>query len=356
MKRSLLALAVALGVSLTANAAVEGTYSVGAAAGWNYAFDHNFGYKAYTFSNGVNAKYKEKLSDRHGYGFKLNGEYNFTDWFALGAAYDYLNGNKYKIDGQLSNGTTLSTGDTKLHSNIIELYGRIAMPLDNNGSDIFFKVGPTYNMTTLATGHSREWGAVAGIGAQWAVNNQLALRAGYDYLYKAAKTTTGERIDNGLLYVGVQYTFGKKEEPVVAPKPAPRKTVRITENHSLAAGLLFPFDGSNLSAEGKKAINDVVSSSDKFDNTEFEVYGYTDRLGSDAYNNKLSQRRADAVSNELQAKGVKVNVSEGKGKSSPVTGNKCDGVKGRTNLINCLAPDRRVEIVVTGDTTREEIQ
>ena len=237
MKRSLLALAVALGVSLTANSAVEGTYSVGAAAGWNYAFDHNFGYKAYTFSNGVNAKYKEKLSDRHGYGFKLNGEYNFTDWFALGAGYDYLNGNKYKIDGQLSNGTTLSTGDTKLHSNIIELYGRIAMPLDNNGSDIFFKVGPTYNMTTLATGHSREWGAVAGIGAQWAVNNQLALRAGYDYLYKAAKTTTGERIDNGLLYVGVQYTFGKKEEPVVAPKPAPKKTVRITENHSLAAGL-----------------------------------------------------------------------------------------------------------------------
>ena len=356
MKRSLLALAVALGVSLTANAAVEGTYSVGAATGWNYAFDHNFDYKLYNFADGRSVSNKEKLTDRHGYGFKLNGEYNFADWFALGAAYDYLNGNKYKIDGLLSSGEYVTTGDTKFHSNILELYGRFAMPLDTNGSDIFFKVGPTYNMTSLGTGHSREWGAVAGIGAQWAVNNQLAIRAGYDYLYKAAKTVTGERIDNGLLYVGVQYTFGQKEQPAPAPKPAPRKTVRITENHSLAAGLLFPFDGSNLSAEGKKAINDVVSSSNKFDNTEFEVYGYTDRLGSDAYNNKLSQRRADSVSNELQSKGVIVKVSEGKGKSSPVTGNKCDGVKGRTNLINCLAPDRRVEIVVTGDTTREEIQ
>ena len=93
---------------------------------------------------------------------------------------------------------------------------------------------------------------------------------------------------------------------------------------------------------------------EKLQNTEFEVYGYTDRLGSDAYNNKLSQRRADSVTNELQSKGVTVKTSEGRGKSSPVTGNKCDGVKGRNNVINCLAADRRVEIVITGDTTKEE--
>lgn len=70
---------------------------------------------------------------------------------------------------------------------------------------------------------------------------------------------------------------------------------------------------------------------------------------------KLSQKRADAVTSELQAEGVNtVKASEGRGKASPVTGNKCDSVKGRQAVIDCLAPDRRVEIVVTGDTVKEE--
>ena len=143
--------------------------------------------------------------------------------------------------------------------------------------------------------------------------------------------------------------------PAPVAAPVEKKTVRVTENHSLAAGLLFPFDGSTLSTQGKKAISDVVASSKNLQNTEFEVYGYTDRIGSDAYNQKLSQKRADAVTSELQAEGVNtVKASEGRGKASPVTGNKCDSVKGRQAVIDCLAPDRRVEIVVTGDTVKEE--
>ena len=103
----------------------------------------------------------------------------------------------------------------------------------------------------------------------------------------------------------------------------------------------------------KEAISDVVASSKNLQNTEFEVYGYTDRIGSDAYNQKLSQKRADAVTSELQAEGVNtVKASEGRGKASPVTGNKCDSVKGRQAVIDCLAPDRRGESVVTGDTVK----
>ena len=337
MKTKLLALAVSAAVvSFSANASVEDTWSLGASAGWSHVFD-----------SGLDNTSIE-VSDKNGYGFKLNGEYNFTEWFGLGLGYDYLNGAKL--------GSYFD--ETKLHSNTIEAYGRFALPLDTNGSDIFFKVGPTWNRSTVHGDDYTQWGAVLGLGGQWALNESVSIRAGYDYLYRTLHSNDdGARLSNGLLYVGVQYTFGAPAPVAPAPVAAPveKKTVRVTENHSLAAGLLFPFDGSTLSSQGKKAISDVVASSKNLQNTEFEVYGYTDRIGSDAYNQKLSQKRADAVTSELQAEGVNtVKASEGRGKASPVTGNKCDSVKGRQAVIDCLAPDRRVEIVVTGDTVKEE--
>lgn len=347
MKTKLLALAVSAAVvSFSANAAVEDTWSLGASAGWSHVFDSGLG-NSY---DGVNTE----VSDKNGYGFKLNGEYNFTDWFALGLGYDYLNGSKIKA----SNFAHFYSEDAKLHSNTISAYGRFALPLDTNGSDVFFKVGPTWNRSTVGGQDFTQWGAVIGLGGQWALNESVAIRAGYDYLYRTLHSNNdGARLSNGLLYVGVQYTFGAPAPVAPAPVAAPveKKTVRVTEDHSLAAGLLFPFDGSTLSTQGKKAISDVVASSKNLQNTEFEVYGYTDRIGSDAYNQKLSQKRADAVTSELQAEGVNtVKASEGRGKASPVTGNKCDSVKGRQAVIDCLAPDRRVEIVVTGDTVKEE--
>ena len=351
MKKSALALVLSAACSLSANAAVEGTWSVGAAGGWTHYFEQNFNT---TYNVTDDSFDKLNISDSNGYGFKLNGEYNFTDYLGLGLAWDHMRGGKIELSSTTD--SIIKKGSSKFKVNAAELYARIAMPLDNNGSDVFFKVGPAVSWFNVYGDTDRKLGAVAGVGGQWAVNDALAIRAGYDFFFKTTKfESSSDKINTGLLYVGLQYSFGapKAEAPVVQA-PVTKKTVRVTENHSLAAGLLFPFDGSNLSVEGKKAINDVVESSKALQNTEFEVYGYTDRLGSDAYNNKLSQRRADSVTNELQNKGVTVKVSEGRGKSSPVTGNKCDGVKGRNNVINCLAADRRVEIVITGDTTKEE--
>ncbi len=330
MKTKLLALAVACATaSFAANAAVSDTWSLGAGAGYVHGYDHSF--------DGIDF-------ENEGYSLKLNGEYNFTEWFALGTGYNYTAKQHLTADDNRSS----------LHTNIAEVYGRFAYPLDNNGSDVFFKVGPTGNWASAFGETHYKWGAVAGVGAQWALTDNLAVRAGYDYFYRNGKID-GERFDNGMLYLGAQFTFGA---PKAAPAPvAPaQKTVRVTENHTLDAGILFPFDGSNLSSEGKKAVAEVVSSSSNLQNTEFEVYGYTDRIGSDAYNQKLSQNRADAVSAELANNGVNAKVSQGKGKSNPVTGNKCDSVQGRKAVIDCLAPDRRVEVVVTGDTTKVEKQ
>ena len=82
--------------------------------------------------------------------------------------------------------------------------------------------------------------------------------------------------------------------------------------------------------------------------------GYTDRIGSDAYNKKLSVRRADAVKAYLvKQKGIDADrvFVDGKGEANPVTGDTCKGNKKTKALVACLAPDRRVEVEVAG--TRE---
>lgn len=132
-----------------------------------------------------------------------------------------------------------------------------------------------------------------------------------------------------------------------APKPAEQKV-------KLAADTLFDFDKATLRPEGKAKLDEIVSQLGKYNVEVILAVGHTDRIGSDAYNQKLSERRADAVKKYLISKGVPANrvYTEGKGEKMPVTGGKCKnmGPENRRNkkLIDCLQPDRRVEIQVIG--------
>ena len=156
----------------------------------------------------------------------------------------------------------------------------------------------------------------------------------------------------GLLYAGLQFTFGGSE-PAPAPAHAPQT---VTENFTLDASTLFPFDGSSLCEEGVKAVNDVVDSvnAKNIQNAAYDVKGYTDRIGSEAYNQTLSEKRAQAVADQLQAAGVapeQLTVT-GMGEADPVSTG-CEGLRGN-KLVDCLAPDRRVELSVTGEVTEAE--
>jgi OOP family OmpA-OmpF porin len=86
------------------------------------------------------------------------------------------------------------------------------------------------------------------------------------------------------------------------------------------------------------------------------VTGHTDRIGSQAYNQKLSERRANAVRDYLVSKGVARDKIEtlGMGKTQPVPGVVCNQAypKERKALIECLAPNRRVEVEVKGEGKR----
>ena len=139
--------------------------------------------------------------------------------------------------------------------------------------------------------------------------------------------------------------------PVAAAKPAPAPAPKPTADKiKLAADALFDFDKATLKPEGRAKLDDLAAKSKQLKLEVILAVGHTDRLGSDAYNQKLSERRAAAVKTYLVSKGVEANrvYTEGKGEKQPVTGNKCDNSKNRKALIEGLQPDRRVEVEVIG--------
>ncbi len=125
-----------------------------------------------------------------------------------------------------------------------------------------------------------------------------------------------------------------------APAPAPTPAV-AAQKVTYAADAFFDFDKSVLKPEGRAKLDDLVS---KIQGINLEVIiavGHTDSVGSDAYNQKLSVRRAEAVKAYLISKGIERNriYTEGKGEKQPVADNRT--AEGR-------AKNRRVEVEVVG--------
>ena len=130
-------------------------------------------------------------------------------------------------------------------------------------------------------------------------------------------------------------------EPI-APPPPPQPPARF-EKVSLSATELFSFDSDKLVANQPRLDDIAALLSANSGVTNVVVTGYADRLGSDKYNQKLSERRANSVKAYLVSKGVAADRlnAVGKGEANPVA--QCKE-KNRAALIKCLEPNRRVEV------------
>ena len=142
--------------------------------------------------------------------------------------------------------------------------------------------------------------------------------------------------------------------PKAAPAPAPMAAAPAKEKVTLSADTLFDFDKATLKPAGKQKLDELVSRLAGVDLEVINSTGYTDRLGKEAYNLKLSQRRADAVKAYLVQKGVNANVikTAGKGEADPVVNcpnpSKKGKIKNFKQLVKCLQPNRRAVIEVSG--------
>lgn len=135
---------------------------------------------------------------------------------------------------------------------------------------------------------------------------------------------------------------------VLVPPPAPQKAA--PQKISFAADALFSFDKAVLKPEGKQELDGFAQNLAGINYDSIHITGHTDRFGSNQYNQKLSEQRANAVRDYLVGKDIAANrmVVEGLGETQPTTKpGDCTGRKSR-KVIACLQPDRRVDIEVVG--------
>lgn len=147
---------------------------------------------------------------------------------------------------------------------------------------------------------------------------------------------------------GVQLADGPAAARAGAVGPAISR-----ETYVLLTDTLFKFDKSGIEdmiPGGVQRLDDVAQRLKVYKSIQsLTVLGYTDRLGSDDYNDRLSEARAKSVQAYLESRGVKsaAALAQGKGKRDAVSKD-CGPNLGREQLIQCLQPDRRVTIEVTG--------
>ena len=143
---------------------------------------------------------------------------------------------------------------------------------------------------------------------------------------------------------------GAAGAPAAVAAAAPAAAAKCDFSVNLSADSTFAFNKATLTGSAKTTLDNAVIA--KLGNCAavdtLIITGHTDRLGAQGYNQKLSEKRADAVKAYLLAKGVKAaNVETmGAGKTQPIKG--CDDKLGRKKLIECLAPNRRVTVDVKG--------
>lgn len=132
-----------------------------------------------------------------------------------------------------------------------------------------------------------------------------------------------------------------------APAAAPLK-VELSADESFESGK------AELKPEAKAKLGKLVKDLQALNYDKIVITGHADRTGSKAGNQRLSERRANAVHNYLVSEGVAGNklASSGKGSSQPITKpGDCAKLKSK-KLQACLAPDRRVEIRVSGTRSK----
>lgn len=173
-------------------------------------------------------------------------------------------------------------------------------------------------------------------------------RSGFGLCWRTGYWTPADAVPgcDGPLTPPVASPIAPPVAPVAAaPTPAPAAPKRCDFAVTLANDETFAFNKAVLNPAAKKHIdNEVLSKLQNCAKVEIVmITGHADRLGSQQYNQKLSEKRADAVAAYLKSKGVTAEIDTlGAGKTQSVKA--CDDKLPRPKLIECLAPNRRVVV------------
>ena len=183
--------------------------------------------------------------------------------------------------------------------------------------------------------------AIAGAGVKYYFTNNLYARAGVesDYNLDNGKWDYSALVGLGVNFGGNAGAVAPAPTPAPAPEPTPEPEAPVAQVVRVELDVKFDFDKSVVKPNSYSDVKNLADFMAQYPDTRVEVAGHTDSVGPDAYNQKLSQRRADAVKQVLVKDGVAPSriTSVGYGESRPVADNATEA--GR-------AVNRRVEAAV----------
>ncbi|MCK3657406.1 hypothetical protein A4G18_01380 [Pasteurellaceae bacterium Pebbles2] len=352
MKKTAIALAIAgLAAASVAQAAPqENTFYAGAKAGWASFHDGytqyetaTTGTKTNSVTYGVFGGYQILNRDNVG----LAVELGYDDFGrAKLRSFDETSAKHTNHGAHLSLKPSVDLGVVTPALAGLDFYGKVGAALVRSDYKTY---GTSNGFNNVDRAHSTKTSLLLGAGVEYAITPELAARVEYQWLNNVGKlkNADGTRFDYtpeiSSVTAGLSYRFGQGA-PVVAPEV-------VNKTFTLNSDVTFAFGKSTLKPEASSTLDGIYGEIAQVASPAVAVNGYADRIGKDASNLKLSQRRAETVANYLVSKGVDAGsvTATGFGEANPVTNNACDAVKGRKALIACLAPDRRVEIQVQGN-------
>lgn len=265
--------------------------------------------------------------DSHGYGAFLG----YQAWENVALEFGYDDFGKFTGAGMDDDSATAITLAPKVTLPVLDKF------------DVFGKLG----VASVDYGDERDPSLMGAVGVDVHATDKLSVRLEYQTLTDVSNDLVSANVN--MTSIGLLYKFGGSEAPVMEaaePVPAPvveevvTPTVKMQKlNMKLDSSSSFTTASAELSAQAKSQISEVVALLKQYPQAVVTVTGHTDSRGSEAYNQKLSEQRAQAVAQEIVAQGIELSrvTAEGKGELEPIASN--DTETGREM-------NRRVEIDV----------
>ncbi|WP_035470296.1 OmpA family protein [Aliivibrio logei] len=293
--------------------------------------------------------------DDDAFGFGAYGGYHFTERWGLELGFDSIG--EFESSHYYNN--TTKYVDSRLTA--LSLAPRYTFNATDT-IDVFLKAGAAY----MDYSRANDVVFTAGLGSELAISESLALRLEYQYF---------DDIDDSYIYdlsshfisFGLTYTFGnasnsepqaalieEEEEIEVVAEPekqmaepmeekvvAPIEPVAAKQQQSKSHQNLFKNNGSKLAPESHAELDTIAQTLIDHPQATVNIVGHTDSSGSAAYNQKISEARAESVSAYLKTKGVKesqINAS-GEGESNPIASNKTAAGRSENRRVDIDIPN-----------------
>ncbi|MBY6238835.1 outer membrane beta-barrel protein [Vibrio harveyi] len=309
MKKIALAVATVLAGGVMSNVALADTY-IGGKLGYNALND---------------ACHLDAPCDDDSFAAGMHLGYNFNEYVAAEYGVDYLGNFTANFNKAGKN-----TVDGDLWA--LTLAPKFSLPLTDSWN-LFAKVGAAYMMA----GDEKDFVPTGSLGAEYQINYNWSLRAEYQR-YQDMSDDIIDDMDSDFFGIGFNYKFGS--EPVVQEEVVETRPVtRIVEHEYPAQTATVQFGLESAELQDASAFNGTVELMNTYPQAQVEINGYSDTTGSEAYNQQLTEKRAQAVADHFQAEGIAADrmTVKGMGEANPVASNETR--EGREQ-------NRRVEVVV----------